>query len=309
MKPDPAPGAIAAPAPRSSYRELTARRRLAAILDPGSFREILGPAERVTSPHLEALGAPGAFDDGAIVGAGRLAGHRVLAASQEGGFMGGAVGEVHGAKLVGLLRRAERERPRGVLLLLDSGGVRLQEANAGLVAVSEVMRALLSARAGGVPVVALVGGAWGCFGGMGIVARCCDAVVMSEEGRLGISGPDVIEATKGVEELDSADRALVWRTYGGKHRYLLGEADVLVDDDVFAFRAAALEALARPRPVSLEALEREHELLARRLGELGGCGDASEVWAAAGAPDPSRLPLLDAASFTAAVATARRGER
>jgi malonate decarboxylase beta subunit len=297
------------PRARASYREATARRRLAGVLDPGSFAERVGPVERVTSPHLAALGLPVAFDDGAIVGAGRLAGRAVLAASQEGAFMGGAVGEVHGAKLVGLLRAAVRERPAGVLLLLDSGGVRLQEANAGLVAVSEVMRAALEARAAGVPVVALVGGAWGCFGGMGIAARCCDGIAMSEEARLGISGPDVIEATKGVEELDAADRALVWRTYGGKHRYLIGEADLLVDDDLAAFRAAALELLDRPRPLSLEALTAEHARLERRLGDFGGCDDAADVWRAAGAPDLDRLPLLDAGEFRAAVAAARRGDR
>lgn len=295
------------PAP-ASYREATARRRLAGVLDRGSFRELLGPAERVTSPHLAALGLPVAFDDGVIVGAGLLGGAPVLAGSQEGGFMGGAVGEVHGAKLVGLLRRAERERPAGVLLLLDSGGVRLQEANAGLVAVSEIMRALLSARAAGIPVVALVGGGWGCFGGMGIVARCCDAIAMSEEGRLGLSGPDVIEATKGVEELDAADRGLVWRTYGGKHRYLLGEADLIVNDDLAAFRAAARELLARPRPLDLDTLEREHERLARRLADLGSCADAAGLWRAAGARDPERLPLLDADEFRSAVAAVRRGE-
>jgi len=61
---------------------------------------------------------------------------------------------VHGAKLVGLLRRALRERPAAVLLLLDSGGVRLHEANAGLIAVSEVMRAVLDARDAGLPVIA-----------------------------------------------------------------------------------------------------------------------------------------------------------
>jgi malonate decarboxylase beta subunit len=164
---------------RRSWREATARRRLAALLDPGSFEEWLPPAARVTSPHLAALGLPVAFDDGAVVGQGRLDGRRVLVGAQEGAFMGGAVGEVHGAKLTGLLRRAALERPDGVLLLLDSGGVRLQEANAGLVAVSEIMRALLEARAAGVPVVGLIGGAWGCFGGMGIVAGCCDGLVMS----------------------------------------------------------------------------------------------------------------------------------
>ena len=60
--------------------------------------------------------------------------------------MGGAVGEVHGAKLAGLLERALDERPAAVLLLVESGGVRLHEANAGLIAVSEVMRAVLAVR-------------------------------------------------------------------------------------------------------------------------------------------------------------------
>jgi malonate decarboxylase beta subunit len=295
-------GAI--PSPRASYREASARRRLAGVLDPGSFTELLGPAERVTSPHLAALGLPAAFDDGVVVGAGLLHGEPVLAASQEGAFLGGSVGEVHGAKLVGLLRRALRERPRAVLLLLDSGGVRLQEANAGLVAVSEVMRAVLAARAAGVPVVALVGGAWGCFGGMGIVARCCDAVAMSEEGRLGLSGPDVIEATKGVEELDASDRALVWRTYGGKHRVLLGEADLLVEDDPAAFREAAGALAAAPRPLALERCEAEQARLERRLAAVGGCRDAVEVWRAAGIAAPDRLPLLSAAEFAGAVAPA-----
>jgi len=292
--------------PRASFREATARRRLLGLLDPGTVVEALGPAERVTSPHLAALGLPIAFDDGVVVAEGRLEGAPVLAASGEGGFMGGSVGEVHGAKLVGLLRRARRVRPRGVVLLLDSGGVRLQEANAGLVAVSEVMRAVLETRAAGIPVVGLVGGGWGCFGGMGIVARCCDTIAMSEEGRLGLSGPDVVEATKGVEELDASDRALVWRTYGGKHRFILGEADLLVDDDVAAFRAAAVELLGRPRPISEATLAREHALLAARLARAGGCADAADVWRVAGAAEPERLPLLDAAAFRAAAGGARR---
>src|SRR5256885_12613801 len=83
--------------------------------------------------------------------------------------MGGGVGEVHGAKLVGLLRRALLERPAAVLLLAESGGVRLHEANAGLTAVSEVMRALLDVRASGIPVVVLIGGANGRFRGMGLL--------------------------------------------------------------------------------------------------------------------------------------------
>src|SRR2546427_6804907 len=62
------------------------------------------------------------------------------------------------------------------------------------------MRALLDVRASGIPVVVLIGGANGCFGGMGIVARCADQVVMSDIGRLAMSGPEVIEASHGVDE-------------------------------------------------------------------------------------------------------------
>ncbi len=294
---------------RRSYREASARRRLAGVLDPGSFLERLGPAERVTSPHLAALGQPVAFDDGVAVGSGTLDRRPVLAASQEGAFLGGGVGEVHGAKLAGLLAAARAERPDGVLLLLDTGGVRLQEANAGLVAVSEVMRGVLAARADGIPVVALVGGGWGCFGGMGIVARCCDAIAMSEEGRLGLSGPDVIEETKGVEELDAADRGLVWSVYGGKHRFLLGEADRLVDDDLDAFREAAIALCRERRPIDLATLSREQEVLARRLAAHGAAEDAAAIWRALGVADPAALPLLEADAFAREVAGARREAR
>jgi malonate decarboxylase beta subunit len=251
---------------RISYAECSARERVAYLFDAGSFHEWLPPSARATSPHLAQLGVPTAFDDGIAVGRALLGGRRVFVAAQEGAFMGGGVGEVHGAKLVALLRRAVRDRPEAVVLLAESGGVRLHEANAGLIAVSEVMRALLDARAAGIPVLVLIGGANGCFGGMGIVAACADAIVMSETGRHAMSGPEVIESAGGVEEFDSRDRALVWRTTGGKHRRQAGDCDALVDDDVAAFRSAALEWLAHRRPLTLEALEHEHALLASRLG-------------------------------------------
>ena len=60
------------------------------------------------SPHLPIFDLPEQFDDGIVVGRGRLDGTPVLVAAQEGRFMGGAFGEVHGAKLIGLLRAALR---------------------------------------------------------------------------------------------------------------------------------------------------------------------------------------------------------
>lgn len=295
----------------SSYLEATARERLQRLFDPGSFQEFLPPSARVVSPHLGQLNAPVAFDDGVAVGRASLAGRQVFVAAQEGGFMGGAVGEVHGAKLVGMLRRALLDAPVAVVLLLETGGVRLHEANAGLIAVSEVMRAVLDVRAAGIPVIALVGGANGCFGGMGIVARCTNAIVMSEEGRLAMSGPEVIETAAGVEEFDARDRALVWRTTGGKHRYLLGEVQALVADSIAAFRAAALaqiDAVAdAPVELTLAALEREQALLTDRYERFGALREPMALWRAIGVTDPEALPLLEADAFVERVDAVRLG--
>ena len=276
-----------------SYAECSARERLALIVDRGSFHEWLPPAERLSSPHLAQLGVPSSFDDGVAIGRATLAGRPVFVAAQEGEFMGGGVGEVHGAKLVGLMQRALRDRPDAVLLLAESGGVRLHEANAGLIAVSEVMRAMLDVRAAGIRVVVLIGGANGCFGGMGIVARCADRIVMSDIGRLAMSGPEVIEASHGVDEFDSRDRALVWRTTGGKHRWLTGDCDALLEDDIAAFRNAAIESLGTPAAeVTMERLETEHALLTARLDLLSGAvdgDDAVTLWSRLGVPDAARV--------------------
>jgi malonate decarboxylase beta subunit len=287
-----------------SYYEADARERIEGLLDAGSFSEFFGPRRRTISPHLAQLDVPGAFDDGIVVGAGRLQGREVLVAAQQGAFMGGGVGEVHGAKLTGLLERARELRPEAVLLLLDSGGVRLHEANAGLIAISEIMRAVLAARAEGVPVIALVGSGNGAFGGMGIVARCCSAVLMSEEGRLSLSGPEVIETVRGVEEFDSRDRALVWRVTGGKHRFLIGEAATLVADRMQAFADAAVAAIAAcdPDQDPLAALEQAQQQLEARIAAYGDCREGLEIWARQGIADPAGLPLLDTAAFLDAVA-------
>jgi malonate decarboxylase beta subunit len=295
----------------SSYLESSARQRVQRLLDAATFEEFLPPTERVTSPHLPQLNAPVSFDDGVVIGQGLLHGKPIFVAAQEGGFMGGAVGEVHGAKLVGLLKRAMLEHAHAVLLMLETGGVRLHEANAGLIAVSEVMRAVLDVRAAGIPVVVVIGGSNGCFGGMGIVARCANAIVMSEEGRLAMSGPEVIETASGVEEFDSRDRALVWRTTGGKHRYLLGDCDSVVADDIDAFRQAALDAiLACTRhdvELTLGALEAEQRLLQQRIDQYGDLSEPMDIWARLGVPDPAGVPLLEADAFMRMAAAHRVG--
>jgi malonate decarboxylase beta subunit len=295
----------------ASYQEATARERLQQLFDADSFEEFLPPSQRIVSPHLGQLNAPVAFDDGVAVGRAKLGGVAVYAAAQEGGFMGGAVGEVHGAKLVGLLRRAVNDKAAAVVLLVESGGVRLHEANAGLIAVSEVMRALLDARAAGIPVIALVGGSNGAFGGMGIVTRCANVVVMSEEGRLAMSGPEVIETANGVEEFDSRDRALVWRSTGGKHRYLMGDCQRIVADDIAAFRDAARDAVAALAgatvELTLEALEAEQHMLEQRIARFGALPDPVDIWSAMQIANAADIPMLDVDSFIAAADPRRMG--
>ena len=282
-----------------SWYEASARARVRLLLDAGSFQEFIGPEMREASPHLRVFDLPEQFDDGILVGRGSIGGSPVFVAAQEGRFMGGAFGEVHGAKLTGLLRAARDVKSIPVLILFDTGGVRLQEANAGELAIAEIMRAVIEARTAGVKVIGLIGGRSGCYGGGGLIAGCCSALAVSEQGRIGVSGPEVIETNRGVEEFDAKDRALVWRTMGGKHRRLLGAADVFADDTVEGFRDAALELLGLVGTFDLDRLKAEQVRLADRLRSFGACEDAVDIWTAAGIAHAETIPELPAAQFIA----------
>jgi len=283
----------------ASWYEASARTRVQRLLDVGSFAEILGPEMREISPHLRVFDLPEQFDDGIVIGRGRLQGKPVLVAAQEGRFMGGAFGEVHGAKLTGLLRAARDLKSMPILILFDTGGVRLQEANAGELAIAEIMRALLEARSAGVKVVGLIGGRAGCYGGGGLIAACCSALAVSEQGRIAVSGPEVIETNRGVEEFDSRDRALVWRTMGGKHRRLIGGADFFVDDTVQSFRDAAVELLDCAPGFDFDTLSAEQLRLEDRLQRFGSAADGVDIWAALGARDPQSIPAMPTDQFIA----------
>jgi len=285
------------PAGSSSWYEASARDRISLLLDRGSFREFIGPEVREVSPHLPIFDLPEQFDDGIAVGRGLLDGLPVFVAAQEGRFMGGAFGEVHGAKLTGLLRAARDLKIIPVLILFDTGGVRLQEANAGELAIAEIMRAVVEARTAGVKVVGLIGGRAGCYGGGGLTAGCCSAIIVSEQGRIAVSGPEVIETNRGVEEFDSRDRAFVWRTMGGKHRRLLGGADVFVDDEAQAFRTATVKLLATLGALTVETLIAEQVRLEQRLRDFASAADGADIWTALGVPDAASVPEMSAQQF------------
>jgi malonate decarboxylase beta subunit len=237
--------------PRVSFAESTPRERIAAVADNGTFREILTPFDRVSSPYLAEQRVVPQRDDGVVIGRARVDGRDVAIAAIDGRFLGGSLGEIGGAKIATVLELAVD----GALLLLDTGGIRLQEANLGLLAIAEICDAIVALRARA-PVIAVIAGRIGCYGGMSICASLCSFVVMSEPARFGLNGPEVIEQEAGIDEFDARDRPAIWRETGGARRVAQGHADLLADDDVVAVRDAIVAALDRNEAAQRLSLSR-----------------------------------------------------
>jgi malonate decarboxylase beta subunit len=219
---------------RESFLELDARERAHSLLDDGTARELLGPFDQVESPWLLMQGVTPQADDGCVVMKGKIAGRPAVVIALEGAFQGGSMGEVSGAKLTAALDLAcvdcEKGIPTSAVMLLETGGVRLQEANLGLAAIAENMASILALRKHA-PVICVTAGTVGCFGGMSLAAGLSSYIILTREARLGMNGPEVIEQESGVDEFDSSDRALIWAIHGGEQRYATGLADALVEDD------------------------------------------------------------------------------
>jgi len=236
---------------RDSFIERGARARAQALLDPGTFRELAGPFERLHSPWLAMQQLVTQADDGVVVARGLLAGHPTVVLAIEGAFQGGSMGEVGGAKIAGALELAARDNERGVptqaVIVFETGGVRLQEANLGLAAIAEIQSGIVALRRHR-PVVGVSAGTVGCYGGMSIAAGLCSYFIMTREARLGLNGPQVIEQEAGVAEFDARQRALIWGLTGGEQRVATHLADACVDDDTAAVRGAVADCFARGVP-------------------------------------------------------------
>ncbi|WP_065356472.1 biotin-independent malonate decarboxylase subunit beta [Kluyvera georgiana] len=234
-----------------SFIELKARQRAQALLDEGSYRELLDPFEGVMSPWLGAQGIVPQADDGMVVAKGTINGKPAVVVAIEGAFQGGSMGEVSGAKMAAALELAAEDNRNGIptqaVLSLETGGVRLQEANLGLAAIADIHAAIVDLRRY-TPVVGIVAGTVGCFGGMSIAAALCSYLIVTREARLGLNGPQVIEQEAGIEEYDSRDRPFIWSMTGGEVRYQSGLVEALVNDGVNAVKAAMNEALAKGVP-------------------------------------------------------------
>ena len=254
--------------PGNSFIELRARDRAFSLLDQNRGVELLGPFDRLESRWLEDQGIVAQADDGCVIVLGAVGGKSALIIAIEGAFQGGSIGETSGMKIAHALKLAHMDCEAGTetaaILLLESGGVRLQEANLGLAAIAEIHDAIVTLKQH-VPVVAVIAGMTGCFGGMSIAAGLCTHLIMTRQGRLGLNGPEVIEQEAGIQEIDSRNRQIVWRIFGGSQRYEMGFIDTLVDDDIRQINQSIRHILSRPytaKPLSL-CLERYQKRLSR----------------------------------------------
>lgn len=251
------------PIERDSFIERDARRRAIALLDPGTFRELLDPFEQLTSPWLPRQGIVTQADDGVVVARGTLGGQPAVVLAIEGAFQGGSMGEVSGAKIAGALELAVEDNRNGIptraVIVFETGGVRLQEANLGLAAIAEIHAGIRALREYG-PVIGITAGVVGCFGGMSIAAGLCSYLLMTREARLGLNGPQVIEQEAGIEEYDSRDRPFIWSLTGGEQRAATGLADVCIEDDSVSIRAQVIEWLRAGAPKHQRSEQIDHYL-------------------------------------------------
>ncbi|MGK5015566.1 biotin-independent malonate decarboxylase subunit beta [Janthinobacterium sp. HLS12-2] len=236
---------------RDSFIERSARSRARALLDAGSMRELLDPFCGIASPWLPQQGVTAQADDGVVVAKGLFDGQPAVVLAIEGGYQGGSMGELGGAKIAGALELAARDNRQGVptraVILFETGGVRLQEANLGLAAIADIHAAIVDLRRYQ-PVIGITAGTVGCYGGMSIAAGLCSYFVVTRDARLGLNGPAVIEQEAGVDEFDSRNKPFIWSLTGGEQRFHSGLADAYVADDTAQMRATVADLFRRGLP-------------------------------------------------------------
>ena len=183
--------------------KLTARERLAQLLDAGSFQEFGALATHdFTAFGLDQQRFPG---DGVVTGFGKINGRRVAVFSQDFTVMGGSFSEVQSQKICRIQDMA-LEAGIPVIGLGDSGGARIQEGVRSLAAYGEVfVRNVLAS--GVVPQISLILGP--CAGGAVYSPALTDFIVMAGQGYMFLTGPEVIKAVTGeqvsIQDLGGAE--------------------------------------------------------------------------------------------------------
>ncbi len=204
--------------------KLSARERIEALLDPGSFHEI-NPfvTHRATGFGLEQSHP---LTDGVVTGWGKIEGRIVYLFAQDFTILGGSVGEAHGLKIARLMDMAI-QNGAPLIGLNDSGGARIQEGVDSLAAYGEIF--LRNTRASGViPQISVILGP--CAGGAVYSPAITDFTFMVENtSYMFITGPEVVKAVTH-EEVD-------FESLGGAsiHRSQSGVAHFTAQDEAACF--------------------------------------------------------------------------
>ncbi|MCA9848180.1 MAG: acyl-CoA carboxylase subunit beta [Dehalococcoidia bacterium] len=179
--------------------KLTARERIDALLDPGSFEEIDALAHDYEDDGVQYYG------DAVVTGWGKLNGRTVCVFAQDFTVFGGSLGEVVGTKIAKLMDVATKTGVP-VVGLNDSGGARIQEGVEALAGYGEIFYKNVQA-SGVIPQISVIMGP--CAGGAVYSPALTDFIFMVEQtSQMFLTGPDVIASVTGevttVEELGGA---------------------------------------------------------------------------------------------------------
>jgi len=194
-----------------------ASQRINALLDENSFVEIGAlVTARSTDFNLKQEETP---SDGVVTGYGVIDGNLVYVYSQDASVLGGSIGEMHAKKIVRLYELAIKTGAP-VIGLIDSAGLRLQEATDALNAFGEIYLKQVEA-SGVVPQITAIFGT--CGGGLALIPTITDFTFMeSEKARLFVNSPNVLEGNY-KEKLDTSSAK--WQSAE------TGNVDVVADAD------------------------------------------------------------------------------
>jgi len=204
--------------------KMTARERIEALLDPGSFTEFDEFARHRSSNF--GMDAKRPFGDGVVTGYGTVDGRPVAIFSQDVTVFGGSLGEVYGEKIVKVQDFAIKNGCP-VIGINEGGGARIQEGVVSLGLYGEIFRRNVHA-SGVIPQISLVMGA--AAGGHVYSPALTDFIVMVDKtSQMFITGPDVVKTVTGEDvSLEELGGARTHNTKSGVAHYLAeNEADAL----------------------------------------------------------------------------------
>src|SRR5918996_6198127 len=205
--------------------KMTARERIEALLDPGSFTEFDEFARhRSTTFGMESKRP---YGDGVVTGYGTVDGRPVCVFSQDVTVFGGSLGEVYGEKIVKVLDLAMRNGCP-VIGINEGGGARIQEGVVSLGLYAEIFRRNVHA-SGVIPQISLVMGA--AAGGHVYSPALTDFVVMVDEtSQMFITGPDVIKTVTGEDvTMEELGGGRTHNTKSGNAHYLGADEDDAIE--------------------------------------------------------------------------------